>query len=84
MTNQWVTLNWTVLIGATNYTIQRATNSGGPYLPIASTATTNYTDTTTSNGMTYYYAVSASLRTGETVNSGETQRDAASERGIRI
>lgn len=71
VSNQWVYLSWTALVGATNYTIQRATNSGGPYTPIGSTKTTNYTDITATNAASYFYVISASLRTAETANSDE-------------
>src|SRR5205085_3901848 len=57
--NNQVTLNWTTPIGATNYNVKRATTSGGPYTIIASATMTGYTDTTVTNGITYYYVVSA-------------------------
>jgi len=71
VSNRWVTLSWTALVGATNYSVQRATNSGGPYVPIGNTTATNYTDTTVANGTSYFYVISASLRTGQTANSSE-------------
>jgi hypothetical protein len=71
VSNQWVNLSWTALVGATNYNIQRATNSGGPYIQIGNTTTTNYTDITATNAVSYFYVISASLSSGETANSGE-------------
>lgn len=71
VSNQWVNLSWTALVGATNYNIQRATNSGGPYTQIGNTTTTNYTDITATNATSYYYVISASLSSGETANSDE-------------
>jgi lysophospholipase L1-like esterase len=70
-TNSWIRLNWPALVGATNYNIQRASNSGGPYTWIAATTATNYNDFTATSLRAYYYVISASLRTGETANSGE-------------
>jgi hypothetical protein len=69
--NQWVTLSWTALVGATNYSIHRATNSGGPYDWIGATTRTNYTDTTVIGATPYFYVISALLWTGETANSSE-------------
>ena len=66
-----VTLRWLPLLGATNYTVKRALVSGGPYLGIGTTTSTNYTDTTVTNGTTYYYVVSAAIATGESANSSE-------------
>lgn len=43
-----------------NYKIYRSTTPGGPYgSSIASSTVNSYTDTTASNGTTYYYVVSA-------------------------
>ena len=63
-----VTLNWNPYPGATSYNVWRGTTStiptSGPipYLPASvqnpPTGTT-FTDTTVTNGTTYYYAVSA-------------------------
>jgi fibronectin type 3 domain-containing protein len=44
--------------GASNYSIQRATASGGPYSVIKyNNPTTSYTDTSVISGTTYYYEV---------------------------
>jgi autotransporter-associated beta strand protein len=69
--NNQVTLNWTPVVGATNYYVKRATTSGGPYTTIASSTTASYTDTTVINGTTYYYVVSALSGSGESPNSVE-------------
>ena len=53
--NQQVSLAWTASSGATSYNVKRATTNGGPYTTVASPAGTSYTDTTVTNGTTYYY-----------------------------
>jgi hypothetical protein len=71
VSTQQITLSWSALVGATNYSILRATNSSGPYSLIGTTTSTKYTDGTTTNAIAYFYVISASLRTGETGYSGE-------------
>jgi fibronectin type 3 domain-containing protein len=61
--NGQVALSWYAPLGATGYSLQRATVSGGPYTTIATQTATNYTDSNVTNGTTYYYVVSA-LRSG--------------------
>ena len=57
---------------ATGYNVKRATTSGGPYTTVASGVTsTNYTDTGLTNGVTYYYVVSASNAIGTGLDSTE-------------
>jgi fibronectin type 3 domain-containing protein len=68
--NNQVTLNWTAPAGALSYTIKRATAIGGPYTVIATTDTTNYSDTEATNcSTTFFYTVSAVNRAGEGVNA---------------
>ena len=69
--NGQVVLSWTAVSGATGYNVRRSTTSGGPYTLIASSVSTNYTDTGLSNGTTYYYVVSAVSAGGEGANSSE-------------
>lgn len=55
---------------STTYNILRATNPGGPYTTLATgVATGSYTDTTVTNGTTYYYAVSATNAYGSGARS---------------
>ncbi len=70
---QQVLLNWWGTANATNYLVKRATTSGGPYTTIA-TITTNlltYTDSNVTNGVTYYYSISALTLLGESGNGNE-------------
>ena len=49
-------------VGATSYTVRRATTPGGPYTVIATDiAGTNYLDSAVVNGTTYYYTVQSNL-----------------------
>jgi fibronectin type 3 domain-containing protein len=67
-----VTLNWTAPPAATSYTVKRSTTSGGPYTTVAESVTdATYTDTGLSNGVTYYYVVSAANINGSGPDSAE-------------
>jgi len=70
--NGQVSLVWNASPGATSYRVKRANVSGGPYSVVASLLpSTSYTDTTVTNGTTYYYVVSAVNSGGESGNSSE-------------
>ena len=67
-----VSLTWFAPQGALSYNVKRATVSGGPYSVIApSLATTSYADSAVTDGVTYYYVVSASNSGGEGPNSAQ-------------
>lgn len=66
-----VSLTWTAGTGATSYNVKRATTSGGPYTVLASPSSTTFTDTTVTDGTTYYYVVSSVNAAGESANSSE-------------
>src|ERR1700722_14317645 len=68
---QQISLAWTASTGANSYNLKRAASNGGPYTTVASPAGTSYTDTTVSNGTTYYYVVTAVSATGESANSNQ-------------
>lgn len=54
-----VHLSWTSVTGS-SISIKRSTSAEGPYMSIANNITkTTFTDTTVTNGTTYYYVVSA-------------------------
>jgi len=70
--NAQVSLSWNASAGATSYNLKRSTVNGGPYsTAVASPTATNYTDTTVTNGTTYYYVVSAVNSAGESANSAQ-------------
>jgi hypothetical protein len=66
-----VTLTWTASSGATGYNVKRATSSGGPYTQIGAPTSPGYTDSSLTNGTTYYYVVTALSSKGESSNSTE-------------
>jgi fibronectin type 3 domain-containing protein len=70
--NAKVDLSWFASTGATGYNIKRSTTAGGPYTSVASNVTGSpYTDTTVTNGTTYYYVITAVNATGESANSAQ-------------
>jgi len=70
--NGSVALAWTASSGATGYNIYRGTTSGGEgSTPVATTASTSYTDTGLTNATTYYYTVSATNSAGTSAQSSE-------------
>src|ERR1700733_2477824 len=62
--HQPTALAWTASTGANSYNAKRAATNGGPYTTVAAPAGTSYTDTTVTNGTTYYYVVTAVRTTG--------------------
>ncbi len=69
--NAQVALTWTAVTGAATYNVKRATTNGGPYTTIASPTAASFTDTTVTNGTTYFYVVSAVNTAGESANSAQ-------------
>ena len=69
--NAQVSLTWNAAATATSYNVKRSTTSGGSYTTISSPGTTSYTDTSVTNGTTYYYVVSAVNGYGESGNSSQ-------------
>lgn len=66
-----IPLRWQPSLGASSYSVKRATNSGGPYQTIAKVTGSSYVDTSISSGDTYYYVVTALNSAGESPNSSE-------------
>jgi hypothetical protein len=58
-TNGQVALSWPASVSASSYHVKRSLSSGGPYVTVACTSSTGYTDSGLANGVTYYYVVSA-------------------------
>lgn len=73
--NGQVQLNWNVVTGATGYRVYRATSPSTPLgSPLATGLTSpTYLDSTTSNGVTYYYRVTAVNTGGEGLPTEETE-----------
>jgi fibronectin type 3 domain-containing protein len=69
--NGSVALSWTAPTGAVSYRVLRSTTSGAGYALVGTSGTASYTDTTVSNGTTYYYVVVASNGACNSVNSTE-------------
>jgi pectate lyase/pectin methylesterase-like acyl-CoA thioesterase len=70
--NAQVNLKWSSATGATSYNVKRSMTSGGTYMTITSNVTaTAYTDTSVTDGTTYYYVVTAANSAGESTNSNE-------------
>src|SRR6266852_2138892 len=70
--NNQVSLSWTASAGASSYNVKRSFTSGVNYTLVATGLTaTSFTDTTVTNGTTYFYVVSAENSAGESPNSNE-------------
>jgi len=70
--NAQISLNWTGSGGATSYKAYRSLTSSVYTTPLATGITsTSYTDSSVSNGTTYYYVVSAVNSFGESLKSNE-------------
>jgi len=67
--NGQAALTWLATSNATSYNVKRSLANGGPYSGLASVTATNVTDTGLTNGVTYYYVVSALNPAGESANS---------------
>ncbi|HEY3320739.1 MAG TPA: endo-1,3-alpha-glucanase family glycosylhydrolase [Planctomycetota bacterium] len=70
--NSQVSLSWSASSGATSYSVERSTTSGGPYTAVANGLTTaSYADTALANGTTYYYVACAWNAAGESADSNQ-------------
>lgn len=69
-TNLLIILNWNAVTGAASYNLKRGTSDNGPYPTIFSGITTNnYSDAAVTDGVTYFYVVTAVTSGGEGTNS---------------
>jgi probable HAF family extracellular repeat protein len=66
-----VSLTWSYDPAVQYYNVKRATSSGGPYVTLTSLVGNSHLDTGLTNGVRYYYVVSAVNSGGESPNSGE-------------
>jgi hypothetical protein len=69
--NGLVTLSWSASAGAVSYNVGRATTSGGPYKTVGTPTGASFTDTSVTNGTTYFYVVSAANLAGPSLNSAQ-------------
>jgi hypothetical protein len=69
--NAQVSLSWSASTGATSYNVKRSTTNNGPYTQLASPSSSSYTDSSLTNGTTYFYVVSAVNSSGESANSAQ-------------
>jgi fibronectin type 3 domain-containing protein len=67
--NGSVALTWAAVADATSYAVHRASSADGPFLPVATPATTSAIDAQVTNGTTYFYAVTARNAGGESALS---------------
>jgi fibronectin type 3 domain-containing protein len=66
-----VSLSWATTATANLYTVERSTQSGGPYVPVATLAANTYLDNTVTNNSTYYYVVRAANMIGNSALSSQ-------------
>ncbi|MEI6605151.1 MAG: DUF2341 domain-containing protein [Verrucomicrobiota bacterium] len=72
-----VALTWTAPTGATSYNVRRSSTSGGPYTLIGTSTGTTFTDTTVTNGATYYYVTSAITNVSGSLGDGADSNQAS-------
>jgi len=69
--NAQVVLSWAASSNATGYYVNRSTTNGGPYTQITAQSASTFTDTDLTNGIQYFYVVSAYNSTGQSANSAQ-------------
>jgi hypothetical protein len=69
--DQQVALSWNASTNASSYTVLRSLTNGGPYTQVANVASTVFTNTGLTNGITYYYVVQAANAVGQSGNSAQ-------------
>ncbi len=68
-TNLHIDLKWNAVTGASSYNLKRGTVSGTYPTIFSGLTATNYTDANVTNGVNYFYVVSAAGPGGESTNS---------------
>ncbi|HEY9509543.1 MAG TPA: DUF642 domain-containing protein, partial [Verrucomicrobiae bacterium] len=76
-----INLNWMGAQDAISYNVKRSTLHNGPYTVIASPTNTSYSDLGLTDGVRYYYVVSAVNTNGESADSSEANALAQSVAG---
>lgn len=84
-----IALSWAASVAATSYHLKRSLTSGGPYVTVACTNSTSYTDSGLTSGVTYYYVVSAAYQAnpdvgGESADSSEASATAQASANFSI
>ncbi|NQX01715.1 DNRLRE domain-containing protein [bacterium] len=69
--NTQVALGWTPVAGANTYNVRRSTTSGGPYTSLATVSGSGHTDTSVTNGITYFYVITIASGAGQGSTSGQ-------------
>ena len=64
-----IRMTWQAVAGASNYTIKRATSSGGPFTTLAVVPETSHVDKDVDHRTTYYYTLSAMNAAGRSAPS---------------
>jgi hypothetical protein len=66
-----IRLEWAQSYGATGYNVKRSTTPGGPYTSRGTVTGMSFSDSGLTQGVTYYYVVTAVNENGESNNSAE-------------
>jgi fibronectin type 3 domain-containing protein len=66
-----VLLSWVASANASGYYVKRSTTSGGPYAVVTNVTSRSFTNTGLANGTMYYFVVTATNVSGESVNSSQ-------------
>ena len=74
-----INVSWNSVMGATSYTVSRATTSGGPYSVLSRQAATSYANNGLAPGSRYYYVVTATTSIGTSANSTQASGTALAQ-----